>query len=409
MSELEYDIAAVRKIDAIPSILEVVCQTTGMGFAAVARVTESRWVACEVLDNVHFGLEAGGELPIETTLCAEVHAQRHEIVIDDVANDPTYAHHHTPAMYGLQSYISVPIILPDGEFFGTLCAIDAQPRKISDSVGMFRLFAQLIAFHLDANQKLNESQMDLREAHAQAENAQHDLALSDAKLMDAHESSELREQFIAVLGHDLRNPLAALNAGRRMLERQHDDAQSVRVIRHMGESIDRMSSLIDNVMDFARGRLGGGIGIDRSNAQRLEPLLAQVINEIKSAHPDRMIETHFDLAGKVDIDRTRFGQMFSNLLGNAITHGDESRSITVSARTANGELQLAITSGGAPIPKAAMKQLFQPFVRGNLRPNLQGLGLGLYIASEIAKAHGGRIDVKSDADGTCFTFRMPLD
>lgn len=109
---IQRDIAAVRQIDAIPSILQVVCDVTGMGFAAVARVTESRWVACEVLDNIHFGLQPGGELPLETTICSEIRALREEVVIDHVAEDAVYASHHTPKMYGFQSYISVPIIMP---------------------------------------------------------------------------------------------------------------------------------------------------------------------------------------------------------------------------------------------------------------------------------------------------------
>ncbi len=109
-ANFQADIDAIRSIPAIPTILKVVCEATGMGFAAVARVTEDRWIACEVLDNVHFGLPAGGELKVETTLCNEVRGNRCEIVIDNVAEDPTYANHHTPRIYNLQSYISVPIV-----------------------------------------------------------------------------------------------------------------------------------------------------------------------------------------------------------------------------------------------------------------------------------------------------------
>ena len=118
--DFQKDIDAVLRIDAVPTILDVVCSTTGMGFAAVARVTEDRWIACQVLDNVHFGLAAGGELKVETTLCHEIRQHRNVVVIDNVAEDAVYANHHTPEIYGLQSYISVPIILPDGSFFGTL-------------------------------------------------------------------------------------------------------------------------------------------------------------------------------------------------------------------------------------------------------------------------------------------------
>ncbi len=132
--------------DSIQSILEVVCRSTGMGFAAVAHVSESRWIACQVRDEIAFGLKAGGELPVKTTLCDTVRGTRQTIVIDDVASDPIYRDHHTPATYGLQSYIAVPIILEDGEIFGTLCAIDPKPRRVNtpETLGMFNLFAELI-------------------------------------------------------------------------------------------------------------------------------------------------------------------------------------------------------------------------------------------------------------------------
>lgn len=410
MGDILQDVVAIRQIEAIPSILQVVTDATGMGFAAVARVTDSKWVACEVLDNIHFGLEPGGELPLETTLCNEIRSLRREVVIDHVAEDPIFAAHHTPAMYGFQSYISVPIILPNGEMFGTLCAIDPQPRKLKGTtlVGMFRLFAQLISFHLDANQQLNDARSDLQDAHAHLENTQFDLATSEANLSDAQSGSQLREQFIAVLGHDLRNPLAAIDAGRRMLEKEHSDRKSMRVLRLMGESVDRMSGLISNVMDFARGRLGGGIGIERTSGQRIEPLLAQVINEIKSGHPDRVIETRFDLSQAIDVDHARIAQMFSNLLGNAVTHGAIDQPIVILASVADGHFELAVANGGEPIPPAAMARLFQPFARGEVRANMEGLGLGLYIASQIAEAHGGRLDVKSDEEETRFTFRVPV-
>ncbi len=133
MQDFSADIAAVRAVDAIPTILDVVCQSTGMGFAAVARVTEDRWIACEVFDAINFGLRPGGELKVESTICHEVRQAREAIVIEHVAEDATYCTHHTPAMYGFQSYISEPIVLLDGTFFGTLCAIDPKPAKLKDA------------------------------------------------------------------------------------------------------------------------------------------------------------------------------------------------------------------------------------------------------------------------------------
>lgn len=382
-------IDAVQRIVAVPTILDVVCRATGMGFAAVARVTEDRWVACQVLDNIHFGLPPGGELKVETTLCHEIRQHRQIVAIDNVAEDATYKSHHTPQIYGLQSYISVPIVLPDGRFFGTLCAIDPNPHQVNNPqiIGTFTLFAELIAYHLDAEDRIN---------------------IAETKVVDGQAFSDLREQFIAVLGHDLRNPLAGLEGGRRMLSTMHDDPKSVRILRLMGESVARMGGLIDNLMDFARGRLGGGIGLQRAPDQRLEPLLAQIVNEIKAGNPEREIKMHFDLPHGVDVDQARIGQMFSNLLGNAITHGAQDQPIVVEAAIADGRLRLSVANGGKQIPQEALGRLFQPFQRGDGEKRYQGLGLGLYIASQIAEAHGGTIDVTSDPRETRFTFTMPM-
>ncbi len=149
------DIATIAAIDAVPTILEVVCRTTGMGFAAVARVTEDRWIACGVRDEINFGLKAGGELKVETTICDAVRESGVPTIIDDVAKDMIFCGHPTPALYGFQSYVSMPITMPDGRFFGTLCAIDPRPHRVNtpEVIGMFRMFAQLIGFHIDAHDK----------------------------------------------------------------------------------------------------------------------------------------------------------------------------------------------------------------------------------------------------------------
>src|SRR6478735_4230813 len=114
--EFQADIDAVQAIDAVPKILNIVCRKTGMGFSAVARVTENRWICCASQDEIGFGLTAGGELEVETTICHEIGQSREAVVIDHVAQDTTFCGHHTPAKYGFQSYISVPIILADGSF-----------------------------------------------------------------------------------------------------------------------------------------------------------------------------------------------------------------------------------------------------------------------------------------------------
>uniref|UniRef100_UPI000F068395 GAF domain-containing protein n=1 Tax=Pseudomonas viridiflava TaxID=33069 RepID=UPI000F068395 len=105
----------------------VVTESTGLGFAAVARVTQKSWTACAVLDNLDFGLEAGGELELTCTICHEISSSHQPVVIDHVAEDAKFCAHHTPRLYNFESYISVPIFLADGSFFGTICALDPKP------------------------------------------------------------------------------------------------------------------------------------------------------------------------------------------------------------------------------------------------------------------------------------------
>lgn len=223
-----------------------------------------------------------------------------------------------------------------------------------------------------------------------------------------HETSMLREQFIAVLGHDLRNPLAALAAGIRLIgERETLSDRGYSIVKEMSASVSRATALMENVLDFARGRLGDGLTLNRRSAP-LTPILEQVVAEIRAIAPDRQIMTHFSMDHSVDCDPGRIGQLASNLIANAVTHGAPGLPIEVEAHTAEGKFILAVANGGIPIPPAARAQLFQPFFRGAVRRSQQGLGLGLYIVNEIAKAHGGSMDVASSEEETRFTFSMPL-
>jgi sigma-B regulation protein RsbU (phosphoserine phosphatase) len=228
-------------------------------------------------------------------------------------------------------------------------------------------------------------------------------------LATERETAELREQFIAVLGHDLRNPLAAISAGARILQRSGalQQQKELRVLDMINSTVTRMSDLIDNILDFARGRLGGGITLHR-DARPLEPVLEQVIDELRTASPQRVIETSFEITEPVNCDRTRIGQLASNLIGNALTHGARDQPVRVGARMEGDEFKLWVANAGEPIPESAMQRLFEPFFRGEVRDSRQGLGLGLHIASQIAQAHGGRIEVTSTPDETRFVFTMPL-
>lgn len=386
--QIARDRAAIDRIAAVPSILEVITAVTGMRFAVVARVTEANWTACAVHDSVDFGMGPGDDLAIETTFCDQVRRQNGPVIMDHVAIDPVFHDHPVPAMYGFQSYISVPIVRPDGAFFGTLCALDPNPVEISrpERVEMFRLFAELIGSQLESAERLTAS---------------------EAALMDARETAELRDQFIAVLGHDLRNPVAAIQAGATLLAARPLDEAARGIVGQMQASTARMGRLIDDVLDFARGRLGGGLPLARRSGVALGAVLETVIGELRAAHGDRDIPLDLALERPVDCDPDRIAQLLSNLVANALTHGSPGAPVQVAARSDADGFTLSVTNAGPPIPEAARHRLFQPFSRPAADTPRPGLGLGLYIAARIAEAHHGTLSVTSADGQTRFTLRMP--
>jgi len=141
------EVAAEGDDDEIRAILDEVCRVTRMGFAAVARVTEERWIAAQVEDRIEFGLDPGDELEIKKTICDDIRQCGCAIVIDHIGADPEWRTHPVPMLYGFESYASFPLLLEDGSFYGTLCAIDPEPRALSapDTIAAMRGFAERVA------------------------------------------------------------------------------------------------------------------------------------------------------------------------------------------------------------------------------------------------------------------------
>ena len=195
-SALKEDVAKLGRIAFLPALLDVVCVATGMGYAAVARVTDERWIAGAVRDDIQFGLGPGGELPIASTICHEIHQRRMPVIIDQVSSDAQYCNHHTPATYGFESYISFPIQLKDGSFFGTLCAIDpnAAALKTPAMIQLFTILSNLIAECLDGLQTLSGPNISKLEMYATAElkNVRSDLDSDDPRFSPANADEKMQ-------------------------------------------------------------------------------------------------------------------------------------------------------------------------------------------------------------------------
>jgi sigma-B regulation protein RsbU (phosphoserine phosphatase) len=192
-----------------------------------------------------------------------------------------------------------------------------------------------------------------------------------------------------------------------MLKRTSDEAKRAQILALMEGSVVRMGGLIDNVLDFARTRMGAGLVVKEAEPKPVGPALEQVVSEFRSVYPDRVIETEFDAATPIVADHLRLARLFSNLIGNALSHGAAGAPVKVGATTVEDEFVFWVANSGKPIAAEMMANLFQPFVRGKTTHE-QGLGLGLYIASEIAKMHAGKVEAISTPRETRFVFRMPL-
>ncbi len=386
---LSSHVREIQAIAAVPRMLETVAGLTGLRFVCVAHVSADSWTACAVHDGLGLGLSPGATLDVTTTLCEEVRESRQAVVIDCVRDSECYRDHHTPRIYGFQSYFSIPIFRPDGFYFGTLCGLDPEPARLSEGpiIPTLTLFAELVSRQLETERSLSAAR---------------------TALLSERDTAELREQFIAVLGHDLRTPLSAILTGAELLARRHDDPMTRQLVERMRSSALRMSGLVDNVVDFTRGRMGSGLALDLARHADVDRVLEQVIDELRSVYPGRAIASSIERGLALRCDPQRLAQLLSNLLKNALVHGAEGCPIEVHADIDDSRFVLEVRNEGPDLSPDVIAQLFKPYWRARSRSRDDGLGLGLYIVDQIAQGHGGTIGVRSGANRTTFTFSMPV-
>ena len=445
MAELEehfkQDLSNIGMINIIPNLLDVICQTTGMGFAAVARVTEKRWITCSVHDAINFGITAGDELAIKTTLCNEVRELSHAIVIDHVANDPKYSKHHCPAMYGFQSYISVPIMRRDGSFFGTLCAIDPNPNSLNNFKvkEMFSMFAELISFHLDALEKVTISESTLleeREQHKKIENNQKNInhslenkikenndELSEKNISLEKLSKEL-DAFAYISSHDLQEPLRKIQMLTSIIEKDEYNNLSEKG-RHnfsrIRNSAERMQNLINDLLTYSRTKI---------DISRLESVsLSKIINDIQIDLKDDIIKSgaviQTEALCNLKVIEFQFKQLFFNLISNSLKfiNSDTPPIIKIKTQTAPssyfnedklGEAAqyclISYTDNGIGFEQKYSEKIFELFQSLHDKEKFTGTGIGLTIVKKIVANHHGHITVQAAVNkGTSFSIYIPIE
>jgi signal transduction histidine kinase len=227
----------------------------------------------------------------------------------------------------------------------------------------------------------------------------------------AETNDAYKEMFLGILGHDLRNPLnTVLTTAQLMKLRGEVPPAAAPRLDRIVSSGQRMERMISQLLDVTRARLAGGIAVNRTQEHDLASIARKIVDEVRAANPGRRIDLSADQVCPAYLDPDRLEQVVSNLVGNAVVHGDSERPITVAVSRHDNFASLAVHNFGSPIDAGMMPALFDPFKRradGHDRP--AGLGLGLYIADQIVGAHGGEIKVESTVDrGTRFEVIIPV-
>jgi len=235
-----------------------------------------------------------------------------------------------------------------------------------------------------------------------------DRAISEAVDQYAAERDRVRDRFIAILGHDLRDPLQAIlfTANAQLARADDVDAATVKAAARTIKAATRMERMIADLLDFARGRLGGGFAVVPTRFDARD-FISHTVHELAHAHPDRDIRCVLDNASgdfSVDWDRDRVAQVAANLIGNALVHGSDPVSIQLTDE--GDEIVIAVGNRGE-IPPDVVPRLFDPFVSDPPDSGRSGLGLGLYIVQQIAHAHGGEVRAESSNGTTTFLVRLP--
>lgn len=221
---------------------------------------------------------------------------------------------------------------------------------------------------------------------------------------EAEQTAHFRERFIGILGHDLRTPLTAILASSKLVMRLRDlPDPALAAAARISSSAERMGRMIGDLLDFTEARLGGGLRVKRK-AGDLRDCVQACVDEVSAANPGRTIDVEIEGDTRGEFDSDRVAQMLSNLLTNALAYGPPDEPVAVVLRGREETVEIAVRNGGAQIPPAERSGLFDPFRRGREAPgHARGLGLGLFIVDQIARAHGGEVTVESEPGRTVFT------
>ncbi len=316
---------------------------------------------------------------------------------------------------GLCSFLGIPLIAR-GKTIGVMTFAMAESGRTfsQQDLAFGRSLADRVALAIENGRLFREVERARAATSARLTEETHRRQL-------AEETARFAEMFIGMLGHDLRNPLNAVMMSARLLQRRGNG--DPKTIDRIISSTTRMSTMVQQLLDLTRTRLAGGLGVEKREVD-VAALVSEVVDEIRRADLLRnsrpgtdpvdvngrhIIEWHPPDSTRAEVDQERIAQLLSNLIGNAVEHGDPSRPVDVCLSAGEHMFEIRVHNYGMPIAPDLLRVLFDPFHRTTVREKgSQGLGLGLFISQQIVLAHGGHIQVTSTAaEGTTFTVQMP--
>jgi signal transduction histidine kinase len=406
--QIQQDVKRAGRIPIIASMLEVICRSTGMGFAAIAKVTKDRWIACGVRDEIEFGLKPGGELKVETTICDEIRDSGKAVIIDHVAEDPAFVSHHTPLQYGFQSYISIPIFLKNEEFFGTLCAIDPKPAKLNNpqTIGMFTLFAELLSFHLEVLRQKEQTDLELKYSAIQLRNYK----------------DEVR-QYQHLSHHNLQEPIRKIRLFSDLLitSRSYREEEKIKATAEKIRLFAKdLSEMIRDLSTFSQ--------LDNSEKffepTDLREVLLAVLDHMNAAIKEKSAAISTDVHHTIKAIPSQIARLFHHLLTNSLTFAKAATAPQV--RICSRDLppdqvqrytylqpsrqycELLFEDNGIGIDAVQLDKIFDISFRTSPAGNKEGLDITLAECRKIVRNHGGAITARSNGNGTTFSLIFPV-
>ena len=304
----------------------------------------------------------------------------------------------------LHSYVGVPLTI-GGAVLGAISFVMAESHRVygEEDLAFARALADRAALAIENARLFREAERGRAAIGAQ-------LASEERRRIDAEEQARFAETFVGMLGHDLRNPLNAITMTARLLRKIAKAPNELTAVERVASSAHRMSNMVGQLLDLTRSRIAGGIPMEPA-AIDLCGVVSEVVDELRRAYPGRAIAWNGGAGVHATADRERLAQVVSNLIGNALEHGDPARPVTIAPAAASDWVRLSVHNDGPPVAPEQLPFLFEPFRRTVVRrERSKGLGLGLYITQQIVGAHKGRIEVSSTAEqGTTFTVVLPRE